>query len=141
MVRVIWASWPGRVNECIVQRLLNILDNPTFEIVRAFAEEENARRGLLGDPEVTGPDCAFKIACQEADDSRLVVCRDGTFAFSDAPRFLARITVRDTLPDPQVTAAENLSAKDTDAQLSVGQRRVTFEADRRIKTRKHRALR
>ena len=119
---------------------MNVLDNPRLELVRAFAEEENACRSLFDDGSVSRADRALEITDDETQYSYFVIRRDRADFFTLAPLFIALIAVRDTLAKGQVAAAEHVAANSTDAKLLDGQWCVTPETGRR-KARKHNKLR
>jgi len=42
MIRVLGTCWPARVDKCVVQPLLNIVNNPPLEVRRIVREHSNA---------------------------------------------------------------------------------------------------
>ena len=61
MVWVIGTSRPCGVHEGVMEVLLDIAHDPLLEISRIVDEQANARRGLLHDPFVAGPDSACNV--------------------------------------------------------------------------------
>lgn len=106
MMRVLRAPWPRRVSERVVHVLLDVVDDPLFEIGGVVAEETHARRGLFHHGLVASADGALEILLNEPDHAAFVSVRHAAGLFSNPPRLLARSTIRHTLPDYQMTITE-----------------------------------
>jgi hypothetical protein len=106
MMGMLWAPWPRRVRERVVHVLLDVVDDPLFEIGGVVAEQTHACRSLFHHGLVARADGALEILLNEADYAVFVSVRHAAGLFSNPPRLLARSTIRNTLPDYQMTITE-----------------------------------
>jgi hypothetical protein len=78
MIRVLGTGWPARVDKCVVQPLLNVVNNPLLEIRRIVCEHSNAGNGLFYRRFVSAANRLYKILRQQASDPVCVRLRDWT---------------------------------------------------------------
>jgi hypothetical protein len=110
-MRVVRTPRPAGVNERVVKSLLNIVDDLVLEVIGAIGEEKNPRRSFLDDRLMTRSDRTRQVACEKADDPRLVGRRDAACLLSAVPILVTRLAIGDALPDHQVATAKHLTAE------------------------------
>jgi hypothetical protein len=67
MVRMFHTRWPAGVDEVVVNRLLNVVNDSLLEALWIVAEQLNARSRLFCDGLVTVPNGLSEITANEAD--------------------------------------------------------------------------
>jgi hypothetical protein len=106
MIGMIRAPRPARVDERIVKRLLNVVDDTDLVISDIVREEPMTRGGLFDDVFMTRANGACQITCQKIDDSRLMRRRHTACLLSTATRLGTGFAVGDTLGGDQMLVAE-----------------------------------
>jgi hypothetical protein len=69
---MVGASWPCRIHEHVVERLLNIVHNSPLEIDRVVTEQTKAGCRFLHNHFVARSNGVGDVLFQEADHARLV---------------------------------------------------------------------
>jgi hypothetical protein len=101
MMRMRGAPGPRRVDEGVVQFLLNLVDDPLLEVGCVIAEQANARCDLLDDLFVPSADCVFEIPTEKVHNPRVVGVWDAGLLESSPP-LLTPTAVRHPLSDRDV---------------------------------------
>jgi len=117
MIRMLWTRWPARINERVMETLLNVVNNTLLEVGRIITEYSDPSDRFLDGRLVTAPDSFNEIMHKEPKHAICVSL--GNQVFPTPSGDIARRAVRYAVPNQDVAPTENLMAQDAETAPSV----------------------
>jgi len=113
-MRVLRTRGPTRIDIGIMEKLLNVVDNPLFEVSRISSEQANPRDRFVDGRFMTGPDSSDDVTQQEAAYAIGLDVGNRAVLFAIPSGHFARRAIRNAITNQDVAQAEDVTAQDAE---------------------------
>ena len=117
MIRMVGTCWPARVDERVMEMLLNVVDDPLLEIRRIVREHSDAADRFVDDRFVARTNGLSKILPQQTSDTVCSRLQDRPVLLPVPSDLLACRAVCHAGPKDEVPTTERPAAHDTHAEI------------------------
>lgn len=115
---------PARIHESVVEKLLNVVNNPLFEVLCVISEHSDASNRLLHGRFVSTPNGLNEIVPKQAHQTVCVHLGNWPFLFPTSSDYIARRAVCYAITNLNVALAKDLMTHDAQAAPPIERERI-----------------